>query len=236
MNLPGWVAVREPRGRPERLSKKTLQSVPPWRAPRVHHTRSSRACHGTRRITRAALHARFLVRPHLCGGCGCSQVHITQREGLARGLDTRVHLLLLSSSAAPRRRSARLSAAATLSHTRGSYYLLPHAVRTRASTTRGIGKRARDDLPRSTRERFALPTRHTCVPSRKRNAAAVRAVSANRHGLFCRCPLWWRRACARRAGGGNSCRALARAPPQRRIALSVGVARPTMSCRRCKRV
>ena len=35
MTLPGWVGVREPRGRLERLSQKTLQSVRPRRAPHL---------------------------------------------------------------------------------------------------------------------------------------------------------------------------------------------------------
>ena len=46
MTLTGWVAVREPRGRLERLSQKTLQSVPPWRAPHLPSAARARPAHG----------------------------------------------------------------------------------------------------------------------------------------------------------------------------------------------
>ena len=124
-----------------------------------------RACHGAR----AASYARFLDRPHPCGGCGCSQVHSSTRQALARGVYTRLHLLLIVGRAT-RRRSARLSAAAALSQAHGSYCHHPHGVRTRASTTRGIGKRARDDLPTArTAAAFASDSAHVCrVGSAKR--------------------------------------------------------------------
>ena len=146
----------------------------------------------------------------------------------ARAGSTLVCTFCSSSSAAPRRRSARFSAAAALSQAHGSYCHHPHGVRTRASTTRGIGKRARDDLPRrpERQRRCASDSAHTCAESEAQSVLG--STLANRHGLFCRCPLWWRRACARRVVGGNSCRARARASPQRRVALSVGAARPTM--------
>ena len=77
-----------------------------------------RAYHGAR----AASYARFLDQPHPCGGCGCSQVHSSRRQALARGLHrvyTRLHLLLIVGRAT-RRRSARLSAAAALSRKRAA--------------------------------------------------------------------------------------------------------------------
>ena len=69
-----------------------------------------------------------------------------------------MHLLLIVGRATPTL-SATLRCGGALSQARGSYCHHPHAVRTRVSTTRGIGKRARDDSPTSGRpERQRLCT------------------------------------------------------------------------------
>ena len=76
----------------------------------------------------------------------------------SRGVYTRLHLLLIVGRATPTL-SATLRCGGALSQARGSYCHHPHAVRTRVSTTRGIGKRARDDSPTSGRpERQRLCT------------------------------------------------------------------------------
>ena len=76
----------------------------------------------------------------------------------SRGVYTRLHLLLIVGRATPTL-SATLRCGGALSQARGSYCHHPHAVRTRASTTRGIGKRARDYSPTSGRpERQRLCT------------------------------------------------------------------------------
>ena len=95
------VKIRQ--GRPEnalrfRLGTRFARGQPLWQI-------VLRAYHGAR----AALYARFLDQPHPCGGCGCSQVHSSRQQALARGL----HSLAPSAHRRPRHRptlTARLSA------------------------------------------------------------------------------------------------------------------------------
>ena len=168
-------------------------AVPPCRLPSrplsaltEHRSCSSRACHGARGITRAALHARFLVRPYPCGGCGCSEVHITQREGLAPGLDSCAPSTSFIVGRAAPTLSATLRCGDALARARQLLPHLPHAVRARAPPPRGIGKRAREDSPRSTRERFALPTRHTLPRGQPLWQIVLRAYHGARAALYAR--------------------------------------------------
>ena len=77
--------------------------------------------------------------------------------------------------------------------------------------------------------RDTLSTRSAKAADPESEAQSVLGSTlANLHGLFCRCPLVEARvrtACGRCV---SSCRARARASPQRKVALSVGAARPTM--------
>ena len=99
-----------------------------------------------------------------------------------------MHLLLLSSSAAPRRRSARLSVAAALSHARGSYCHHPHAVHTRASTK---GHRQKSpDSPRSAENtlRFRFGTRFALGGHSRFDRSCRERVTA--HGWLRRPDCW----------------------------------------------
>ena len=130
---------------------------------------------------------------------------------------------------------ATLRCGGALAKAHGSYCHHPHGVRTRASTTRGIGKRARDDLPTArTAAAFASDSAHVCrVGSERRCRSGRRQIVT---GSFADAPC----------GGG------ARAHAVRVVAIAAvrfcesaaaaesraerrRVARPTMS-RRCKRV
>ena len=146
-----------PRGIGKRPRKDSPKSTRERFALPTHHTLPRgqplwqivlRAYHGAR----AALYARFLDQPHPCGGCGCSQVHSSRRQALARGLHrvyTRLHLLLIVGRAT-RRRSARLSAAAALSRKRAAAIATTRTPCARALHHKGHrGKRARDDSPTS---------------------------------------------------------------------------------------
>ena len=89
------VKIRQ--GRPEnalrfRLGTRFARGQPLWQI-------VLRAYHGAR----AALYARFLDQPHPCGGCGCSQVHSSRQQALARGL----HSLAPSAHRRPRHADAQ---------------------------------------------------------------------------------------------------------------------------------
>ena len=82
------------------------------------------------------MYARFLDQPHPCGGCGCSQVHSSRRQALARGL----HSFAPSAHRRPRHADAQRDSPLRRRSLASARQLLPPPAR-RAharSTTRGI--------------------------------------------------------------------------------------------------
>jgi len=179
VNLPGWVAVREPRGRLERLSKKTLQSVPPWRAP--HPLVASVSRHTQDHARGFACSISGPAAPMRRLWLQSSAYHATGRPRAGSRLVCTFYFF----HRRPRRADAqRDSPLRRRSRTRAAAITSYHTPCARAPPPQGASAKEPVTICQGRPEnalRFRLGTR---VPSRKRNAAAVRAVGKSSRALL----------------------------------------------------